>query len=96
MVNADYTTVYSTDKLYWEGNINPETGEKFPPGNGWMIDTQYADILKKFLGKYVIDIMNDVKNTVGTTAQNSVAVVKAATNDVIQFQIYKNPIFIND
>jgi len=38
--------------------------------------------------------MNDVKNTVGTTANNSITVVKAATNDVIQFQFYKNPIFI--
>ena len=45
------------DPIYY---INPETGEKFPPGNGWMKDTQYADILKKFLGKYVIDIMKDV------------------------------------
>jgi len=38
--------------------------------------------------------MEDVTNTVSETASSGVNVVKGATDDIIQLQFYKNPVFI--
>jgi len=38
--------------------------------------------------------MEGVTNTVSSTANNSAQVVKGATSDIVQFQFYKNPVFI--
>jgi len=38
--------------------------------------------------------MNDVTNSISSTAQSSIDVVKQTSTDVIQFQFYKNPLFL--
>jgi hypothetical protein len=45
------------DPFYY---TDPETGKQVRKGNEWMKDPNNAELLKKFLGKYITDIMKDV------------------------------------
>tara|TARA_R110000787_G_scaffold59272_5_gene134371 strand:+ start:73 stop:1041 length:969 start_codon:yes stop_codon:yes gene_type:complete len=45
------------DQSYY---VHPETGETMPSDSAWMKDPQNANILQKFLGKYITNIMKDV------------------------------------
>ena len=40
--------------------IHPESGETMPTDSSWMKDPNHADVLKKFLGKYITNIMKDI------------------------------------
>ena len=57
-------------KMYDEGlkdgayYIHPDTGEVLPRNSSWMKDPNNTDILKKFLGKYITDIMKDIHGPV--------------------------------
>ena len=45
------------DKSYY---IHPDTGDKLPKDSSWMKDPNNVDILQKFLGRYITNIMKDV------------------------------------
>ena len=75
------------DKSYY---IHPDTGDKLPKDSSWMKDPNNADILQKFLGKYITNIMKDVY---GPTIDEETGLVKQSTSQLAQDLIkkYKHP-----
>tara|TARA_R110002020_G_scaffold131006_4_gene292934 strand:- start:372 stop:1343 length:972 start_codon:yes stop_codon:yes gene_type:complete len=49
------------DPLYYQ---HPESGNALGPDSAWMKDPENAEVLKKFLSKYLTDVMNDVHGKV--------------------------------
>tara|TARA_R100000655_G_scaffold41369_3_gene77216 strand:+ start:5299 stop:6279 length:981 start_codon:yes stop_codon:yes gene_type:complete len=49
------------DPLYYQ---HPETGDALGPDSSWMKNPENAEVLKKFLSKYLTDVMNDVHGKV--------------------------------
>ena len=75
------------DKSYY---VHPDTGDKLPKDSSWMKDPNNADILQKFLGKYITNIMKDVY---GPTIDEETGLVKQSTSQLAQDLIkkYKHP-----
>ena len=71
------------DKSYY---IHPDTGDKLPKDSSWMKDPNNADILQKFLGKYITNIMKDVY---GPTIDEETGLVKQSTSQLAQDLIKK-------
>ena len=71
------------DKSYY---THPETGETMPLDSSWMKNPNNADILKKFLGKYITDIMKDVH---GPTINEDTGQVKKTQSQLAQDLIKK-------
>jgi len=66
--------------------IHPESGETIPPDSSWMKDPNNADILQKFLGKYITNIMKDVY---GPTIDEETGLIKQSTSQLAQDLIKK-------
>ena len=47
--------------------IHPETGEDLEKDSSWMKNPENAEVLKKFLSKYITDVMNDVHGEIDET-----------------------------
>ena len=71
------------DPFYY---INPETGEVMPTDSSWMKNPNNADILKKFLGKYITNIMKDVH---GPTIDEETGQIKKSKAELAQDLIKK-------
>jgi hypothetical protein len=62
------------DSYYY---VNPTTGEPLPRSNAWMKDPNNAELLQKFLGRYVTSIMQDIH---GTINKNTLALDNTKAN----------------
>ena len=71
------------DKSYY---VHPDTGDKLPKDSSWMKDPNNADILQKFLGKYITNIMKDVY---GPTIDEETGLIKKSTSQLAQDLIKK-------
>jgi len=66
--------------------VHPETGETMPIDSAWMKDPENADILKKFLGKYITSTMKDVH---GPTINEETGQIKKTQAELTQDLIKK-------
>jgi len=79
-------------KMYEEGladqsyYINPETGNVMPSDSSWMKNPINANVLKKFLGKYITSIMKDVH---GPTIDEETGQVKKSQSQLAMDLIKK-------
>ena len=71
------------DKSYY---VHPDTGDKLPKDSSWMKDPNNADILQKFLGKYITNIMKDVY---GPIIDEETGLIKQSTSQLAQDLIKK-------
>ena len=71
------------DPMYY---THPETGEALPQDSSWMKDPKNADLLKKFLGRYIVNVMKEVH---GPTINEKTGQVKKTQADRVQELIKK-------
>ena len=71
------------DPFYY---THPETGEIMPTDSSWMKNPNNADILKKFLGKYITSIMKDIH---GPTIDEKTGQIKKSKAELAQDLIKK-------
>lgn len=66
--------------------VHPDTGQQIPPDSTWMKDVGNADVLKKFLGKYITNVMKDVH---GPTTNEKTGQIKKPTSQIARDIIAK-------